>query len=136
MDIFLCNFTTVTVKFVYISMFFPTNTVVEKEHIFYVESMPLWNLDIFLLFHYFCFESWIFFLYISLLWMSNMNTCIFLLFHYCWCEIWIFLLCFSADALEKNQMLEFERNKERFVFLKVSCCLKNHTFFLFCIPKH
>lgn len=28
-------------------------------------------------------------------------------------------LC-SADALEKNQQLEFERNKERFAFLKVS----------------
>jgi len=29
------------------------------------------------------------------------------------------LYTFSAEALEKNQMLEFERNKERFVFLKV-----------------
>ena len=28
-------------------------------------------------------------------------------------------VCGSADALEKNQQLEFERNKERFAFLKV-----------------
>jgi uncharacterized membrane protein len=32
-------------------------------------------------------------------------------------------VCFSADALEKNQQLEFERNKERFAFLKVKFCL-------------
>ena len=30
-----------------------------------------------------------------------------------------FLSIYSADALEQNQELEFERNKERFVFLKV-----------------
>ena len=28
------------------------------------------------------------------------------------------MISFSADALEQNQELEFERNKERFVFLK------------------
>ena len=41
-----------------------------------------------------------------------------------YCLLW---LC-SADALEKNQQLEFERNKERFAFLKVSTrvCLVLH----------
>jgi hypothetical protein len=29
---------------------------------------------------------------------------------------------FRSDALEKNQDLEFERNKERFAFLKVFSC--------------
>lgn len=28
----------------------------------------------------------------------------------------------SPDALEKNHEIEFERNKERFLFLKVSYC--------------
>lgn len=32
----------------------------------------------------------------------------------------IFGLVRRSDALDKNQDLEFERNKERFVFLKVS----------------
>jgi aconitase A len=29
------------------------------------------------------------------------------------------LNCFRADAQQKNENLEFERNKERFTFLKV-----------------
>lgn len=29
-------------------------------------------------------------------------------------------ILFRADALQKNQDLEFERNKERFMFLKVN----------------
>ena len=33
---------------------------------------------------------------------------------------------FSAEALEKNQMLEFERNGERFVFLKVRKTVDSH----------
>ena len=42
-----------------------------------------------------------------------------LTFQYIICEL---LFCnFSADALQKNQDLEFERNKERFMFLKVCC---------------
>ena len=36
----------------------------------------------------------------------------FILFH--------FFCLFSADSIEKNEELEFERNKERFLFLKVS----------------
>lgn len=30
----------------------------------------------------------------------------------------IIITCFSSDALKKNEELEFERNKERFMFLK------------------
>ncbi len=45
------------------------------------------------------------------------ETSIFFFFFYL---NYCFLLCdvFSDDALEKNQQLEFERNEERFRFLK------------------
>lgn len=40
-----------------------------------------------------------------------------------WLVMFVYCTCiyfyYSADALEQNQELEFERNKERFVFLKV-----------------
>ena len=34
----------------------------------------------------------------------------------------VMLLFYSPDALEKNHEIEFERNKERFLFLKVHFC--------------
>ena len=38
----------------------------------------------------------------------------------------LFLILFRSDALQKNEEVEFERNKERFVFLKWgSQALKN-----------
>lgn len=48
------------------------------------------------------------------------NCCIFQSLMLQISDSFIVSLCFSADALEKNQELEFERNKERFSFLKAS----------------
>lgn len=38
--------------------------------------------------------------------------------------MYLFLI-FRADALQKNQDLEFERNRERFMFLKVRTTVQN-----------
>lgn len=42
-------------------------------------------------------------------------------------------MIFSADALEQNQELEFERNRERFVFLKVLQITDISNWLFFCI---
>jgi len=44
-----------------------------------------------------------------------------------------FRLVCRSDALDKNQDLEFERNKERFVFLKVNLSLLVFSGYFICL---
>ena len=51
--------------------------------------------------------------------MRNIKMC----FSYNFVSVTMHVCMHSASAVQKNQELEFERNKERFVFLKVSTVL-------------